>query len=217
MTDFAARRRVMVDTQVRPSDVTKYPIIEAMLNVPREIFVPDAQRDAAYAGKNIDLSDGRVVLEPRTLAKMLDAISLTGDDLVLDVGCGLGYSAAVVARIAQAVVAVEEDAALSGDIQPLLAEAGADNVIVHAGPLAEGAAEHGPYDAIIIEGGIETVPDQLDAQLKEGGRIVAIFMDGPLGIVKVGLKSGGAISWRFDFNAGAPVLPGFGKKREFAL
>ncbi|MCH5372745.1 MAG: hypothetical protein JJ992_02125, partial [Planctomycetes bacterium] len=111
MTDYATRRVVMVDTQVRPSDVTKFPIIEAMLSVPRETFVPDAWREAAYAGENIPLGGGRVVLEPRTLAKMLDALNVDNDELVLDVGCGLGYSSAVVARMAQAVIAIEEDAA----------------------------------------------------------------------------------------------------------
>src|SRR5690606_40440779 len=102
MTDFAARRTMMVDTQVRPNDVTKYPIIEAMLAVPREVFVPAASREAAYVGGNIEIAPGRVMLEPRTLAKMLGALDIQRGDLVLDVGCGLGYSAAVLARWAEA-------------------------------------------------------------------------------------------------------------------
>ena len=217
MTDYATRRVVMVDTQVRPSDVTKFPIIEAMLSVPRETFVPDAWREAAYAGENIPLGGGRVVLEPRTLAKMLDALNVDNDELVLDVGCGLGYSSAVVARMAQAVIAIEEDAAMAAEAQKLLADEGADNVVVHAGPLAQGAAEHGPYDVILIQGGVEEIPDALMQQLKDGGRIASIFMDGDLGSVRVGYKSGEVPSWRFAFNAGAPVLPGFGKQRAFAL
>ena len=108
MTDFATRRRMMVDTQVRPSDVTKFPIIDAMLRIPREAFVPDSEREAAYAGRNVRLAENRVVLEPRTLAKMLDAVNIDNDDLVLDIGAGFGYSSAVIARIAEAVVAVEE-------------------------------------------------------------------------------------------------------------
>lgn len=107
MTNFAARRTMMVDTQVRPNDVTKFPIIEAMLSVPREAFVPAQRREAAYVGGNIDVGDGRVLLEARTLAKMLDALDIQPTDLVLDIGCGLGYSAAVIARMAEAVVAVE--------------------------------------------------------------------------------------------------------------
>ena len=217
MTDFAERRRMMVDTQVRPSDVTKYPIIEAMLAVPRESFVPDAQREAAYADQNIDLGDSRVLLEPRTLAKVLDALDIQNDELVLDVACGLGYSTAVAARVAQRVIGVEQDEDMGRDAQDQLAEAGADNAIVHVGALAEGAAEHGPYDVIMIQGGVEDVPSALLEQLRDGGRIAAVFMTGALGEVKIGHKTGGQVSWRFAFNAGAPVLPGFEKVREFAL
>ncbi|ANP35824.1 protein-L-isoaspartate O-methyltransferase [Phaeobacter gallaeciensis] len=217
MTDFAERRRMMVDTQVRPSDVTKYPIIEAMLAVPRESFVPDAQREAAYADQNIDLGDSRVLLEPRTLAKVLDALDIQNDELVLDVACGLGYSTAVAARVAQMVIGVEQNEDMGRDAQDQLAEAGADNAIVHVGALAEGAAEHGPYDVIMIQGGVEDVPSALLEQLRDGGRIAAVFMTGALGEVKIGHKTGGQVSWRFAFNAGAPVLPGFEKVREFAL
>ncbi|APG47669.1 protein-L-isoaspartate O-methyltransferase family protein [Phaeobacter porticola] len=217
MTDFAERRRMMVDTQIRPSDVTKFPIIEAMLAVPREAFVADAQREAAYADGNLDIAPNRVLLEPRTLAKILDAIDVQPDELVLDVACGLGYSTAVVARVAQMVIGVEEDESLAADAQEQLSAVAADNAIVHIGPLTEGAAEHGPYDVMMIEGGVETLPDALLAQLKDGGRVVAIFMSGALGEVKVGYKNDGHISWRLAFNAGAPVLPGFNAAAEFAL
>lgn len=217
MPDFANRRRMMVDTQIRPSDVTKYPIIEAMLAVPREQFVPDAQREAAYADQNIGLASARVLLEPRTLAKMLDALDIQNDELVLDVACGLGYSTAVAARVAQMVIGVEEDEDMAADAQALLSETGADNAIVHTGPLAEGAAEHGPYDVILVQGGAEQLPGPLLDQLKDGGRIAALMMTDALGEVKIGHKSGGQISWRFAFNAGAPVLPGFTAARGFAL
>jgi len=217
MTDYAARRRTMVDTQVRPADVTKFPIIDAMLAVPREDFVPRNLRQAAYTGENLDLGGNRVVLEPRTLAKMLDFLDVDGSDLVLDVGCGLGYSAAVVSQMAEAVVAVEEDADMAGEAQGLLLEHGADNVIVHEGPLVEGAREHGPYDVIIIQGGIEELPEALSAQLKEGGRIACLFMEGVLGVVRIGHRTDGHISWRYAFNASAAVLPGFETKPVFAL
>ncbi|HBM57884.1 protein-L-isoaspartate O-methyltransferase [Salipiger marinus] len=216
MTDFAMLRRMMVDTQVRPSDVTKFPIIDSMLRIPREQFVPAELRDAAYAGRNVDLGGGRVVLDPRTFAKMLDALNLGANDLVLDLGAGLGYSAAVIARIAEAVVAVEDDEARVSEAQGLLSDH-ADNVILQTGPLAEGAPQHGPYDAILVEGGVQALPDTIAAQLKEGGRIACIFMEGALGTVRVGWKIDGAINWRFSFNATAPVLPGFEHKTEFAL
>ncbi|PJF08181.1 protein-L-isoaspartate O-methyltransferase [Pseudorhodobacter sp. MZDSW-24AT] len=217
MTDFSARRVMMVDTQVRPSDVTKFPIIEAMLTVPREVFVPRDKREAAYMGENLVLRTDRVVLEPRTLAKMLDALDIQPDELVLDLGCGLGYSAAVIARLADAVVAVEEDEAFAGEAQNLLSQASVDNAAVIVGPLAAGAAKHGPYDVITVQGGVEVIPQAVLDQLKDGGRIAALFMEGALGVVRVGFKSGGQVSWRFVFNAAAPVLPGFRKESAFTL
>lgn len=217
MTDYALRRRMMVDTQVRPSDVTKYPIIDAMLSVPRELFVPNGRREAAYVGENLALAPDRVILDPRTLAKMLEAVDIKENELVLDIGPGLGYSTAVIARLAEAVVAVEEDARLAAEAEAGLTEVGADNAAVVVGPLAEGAAQHGPYDVITVEGAVEVLPEGLVAQLKPGGRIVCLFAEGALGICRVGWVADGAVSWRDAFHASAPVLPGFASRAEFVL
>ena len=217
MPDFALRRRMMVDTQVRPSDVTKYPIIDAMLRVPREAYVPATRVEAAYMGENIVLGPNRVLLEARTSAKMLDALELGRGDAVLDVGCGLGYSAALLAEMVDAVVAVEEDEAMAKAAEATLAAQSVHNVAIVRAPLKDGAAKHGPYDAIIIEGAVEVMPDAILAQLKDGGRIAAIFADGALGVVRIGYKIDGTVSWRFAFNAGAPVLPGFEKAQAFAF
>lgn len=217
MPDYSARRTMMVDTQIRPSDVTKFPIIDAMLGVPREAFVPRNLREAAYIGENVDLGGRRVVLEPRTLAKMLDALDIRGDELVLDIGCALGYSTAVMARLAELVIAVEEDAAMAEEAQALLSEQGADNVVVHQGDLAAGAPEHGPYDVITVQGAVEHLPEAITDQLKDGGRIACLFMEGSLGVVRIGYKIDGTVNWRFSFNAGAPVLPGFEKHAAFTL
>ncbi|SIT81932.1 protein-L-isoaspartate O-methyltransferase family protein [Pontibaca methylaminivorans] len=217
MTDFAERRNVMVDTQVRPSDVTRFGIISAMLEMPRELFVPISRREAAYVGENLHLGGGRVLLEPRTFAKMLEALALGPADLVLDLGCGYGYSSAVAARLAQAVVGVESNEEMAGEAPEILAETGADNVVIQQANLAEGAPEHGPYDAIMIQGAVEQVPGPIAEQLKEGGRIVCLFMEGALGTVRLGIKSGGILAWRHEFNATAPVIEGFEKPREFAL
>lgn len=217
MSDYATRRVTMVDTQVRPSDVTKFPIIEAMLSVPREVYVPQDKREAAYVGENTVIGPGRVVLEARTLAKMLDALDIQPGELVLDLGAGYGYSAAVIARLCEAVVAIEEDAGLAAEAQRRLADQGVDNAAVIAGPLARGNAKHGPYDVITVEGGVEEIPADLLAQLKDGGRIGALFMEGALGIVRIGHKAEGRITWRFAFNATAPVLPGFAAAKAFAL
>jgi protein-L-isoaspartate(D-aspartate) O-methyltransferase len=197
--------------------VTKFPIIDAMLSVPRELFVPREQAEAAYISENVPIAPGRVVLEPRTLGKLLDAINIEGNELVLDIGAGYGYSSALVARMAEAVIAVEEDETLAAEAQSILSDQGADNVVVHTGPLTDGAVQHGPYDAILIQGGVEQVPEGLLDQLKEGGRIGCVFMEGALGVARIGYKIDGDITWRFAFNASAPVLPGFAKEVAFTL
>jgi protein-L-isoaspartate(D-aspartate) O-methyltransferase len=217
MADFSARRVMMVDTQVRPSDVTKFPIIAAMLSVPREAYVPRALREAAYMGENVQLGAGRVLLEARTLAKLLDALDILPTELVLDIGCGLGYSTAVIAQLADAVMAVEEDTAHATEAQRTLSAEGVDNAAVVTGPLAAGSARHGPYDAIIVQGAVEAVPQAILDQIKDGGRIGCVFMDGALGEARIGRKAGGHMTWRAIFNATAPVLPGFALDKGFRL
>ncbi len=217
MTDYTSRRTTMVDTQVRPSDVTKFPIIDAMLSVPREAYVPDNKREAAYIGENLALDDTRVMLEPRTLAKMLEALDVQPSHVALDIACGLGYSTAILSHLCEFVVAVEDDEARAQEAQSILSQNNIDNAAVMAGELAEGSAKSGPYDSIIIQGGVEEVPQALLEQLREGGRIACIFLEGSLGVVRVGHKIDGAVNWRFAFNAGAPVLEGFEKRAAFAL
>jgi protein-L-isoaspartate(D-aspartate) O-methyltransferase len=217
MSDFQTRRVMMVDTQVRPSDVTKFPIIAAMLAVPREVYVPDALREAAYVGENVALGGERVVLEARTLAKMLDALDIQPDELVLDLGCGLGYSTAVIAQLAEAVIAVEQDEAHAAEAQRILNQEGVDNAIVIAGRLDAGAPKHGPYDVITLQGAAEVIPAAVLDQLKDGGRIGALFMEGPLGVARIGYKSDRGLTWRSVFNASAPVLPGFRMEQGFRL
>ncbi|SDW91814.1 protein-L-isoaspartate O-methyltransferase family protein [Roseicitreum antarcticum] len=218
MPDYPARRTMMVDTQIRPSDVTKFPIIDAFLRIPREVFVPPHLREAAYAGENLMLGDGnRCVLEPRTLAKMLDALNISRSELVLDVGCGLGYSTAVIAQLAQAVVGVEANDSFAAEAQTNLGAQAIDNAVVQNGPLTDGDAQHGPYDVIVVQGGAEVFPETLAAQLKDGGRVACLFMSGALGVVRLGVHQHGTIAWRDIFNAAAPVIAGFGKTPEFTL
>ena len=217
MSNYSARRTMMVDTQVRPSDVTKFPIIEAMLAVPRESYVPDSKREEAYVSENVALAASRVVLEPRTFAKLLDALDIGPDEMVLDIGCGLGYSTAVIARLAEAVVAVEEDPAMAEEAQTTLSMNDVDNAAVIQGGLAAGMAKHGPYDVIILQGAAERVPATILDQLKDGGRIGCVFMEGALGVARIGYKIDGEVTWRFAFNASAPVLPGFEKADGFVL
>lgn len=217
MTDYTSRRTMMVDTQVRPSDVTKFPIIDAMLAVPREKFVPDSMREAAYVGENLDLGGGRTLIEPRTFGKMLDALDIQPQHVALDLACGLGYSTAILAHMCDFVVGVEDEETRAEEAQTLLSAQGIDNAAVMAGPSAAGSEKSGPYDIIMVQGAVETVPDAVIAQLREGGRIACIFAEGSLGVVRVGYKLDGVMNWRFAFNASAPVVAGFEKTAEFAL
>ncbi|PWK55314.1 protein-L-isoaspartate(D-aspartate) O-methyltransferase [Roseicyclus mahoneyensis] len=199
----------MVDTQIRPSDVTSFTVIDAMLAIPREAFVPADARDLAYVGGPVPLTATRQLMEPRTIAKMLEALDITPADLVLEIAPGMGYTTALMARMAEAVVAVEEDASLARDAEVALSAQEVDNAAILTGALAEGSARNGPYDAIVLFGGVEQVPQAILEQLKEGGRIIALFMQGPLGEVRKGVKTHGIVSWHMEFNATAPVLPGF--------
>lgn len=218
MVDFSQARITMVDTQVRPSDVSSFPVIEAMLEVPRENFVPASLKPVAYAEEQIRLSDDRIMLDPRTLAKILDFLDPQSDEVALDVGCGLGYSTALIARMAHAAIGVEDDAARVAEAQGNLSAIGADNAAIVEGQLSLGAAKQGPYDLIVITGGgVEQIPASLTDQLREGGRIGALFMDGKLGIVRIGHRREDTIVWRDAFNATAPVLVGFTRPRGFTL
>ncbi len=217
MTDFAAARQAMVDCQVRPSDVTRYAIIEAMLWAPRELFVPKARRDVAYAGAEIEIAPGRALLEPRTLAKMLEAAHIGPHDLVLDLAPGTGYSTAVIARMAEMVVAVEPDPALAETAQSVLAQLEIDNAVVSPGDPAAGDRAHGPYDVIFINGAVEKLPETLGAQLKEGGRLVALFRSAGVGQCRMITRANSTLSGRYLFDADTPLLAQFAAESEFAF
>ncbi|MBC8408647.1 MAG: protein-L-isoaspartate O-methyltransferase [Rhodobacteraceae bacterium] len=214
MIDFTERRIAMVDTQVRPSDVTKFPIIDAMLKISREQFLPNNLRSIAYIGDHISLKNNRVLLDPRIFAKMLDALELKTGELVLVIGCGNGYGVAVMSQIAEAVVGIDEPDMCS-DAEECLASQEIDNAYIVEGVLNLGNKKHGPYDSVFIEGGVEEIPMAIIEQLKDGGRMVALFADGIVGRVMLGIKKGKNINWRFEFNAMAPILNGFEKEKEF--
>lgn len=217
MTDFAQAREAMVDCQVRPSDVTRYSLIDAMLHLPREGFVPRARHDVAYAELEVPLGDGRFMLAPRVLAKMIEAAEIEADDLVLVAGSAEGYAVAVAARMAQAAIGVEADETLLRSSEAALAQAGVDNAAVLAGEPAAGDTKHGPFDVILVNGGAEAVPDALLGQLRDGGRLVAIVQDAEAGVGAciTYYRRGDALSQRRMFDATAPMLDGFGKPRGF--
>ena len=215
MQDYAAARQAMVDRQVRPSDVTRYGIVDAMLRVPRERFVAASKRAVAYAGEQVELVPGRWLLDPRVFAKMLDVAEIEPGDAVLDIGCGLGYSSAILSELCRAVIAVESDEQMAHLAEETLRDLGIDNVAVLNGPLAEGAPSEAPFEVILIEGGIVRPPKTLYDQIAEGGRLVAVWADSAPGRVQVSVKANGAISTRWAFDAAAPVLPGFAAEPAF--
>ncbi len=213
-TDFATARRMMVDGQLRTYDITDQTLLAAILDVPRERFVPAALTGIAYLDTDVPVGSARTrrMLKPMVFAKLVQAAAITDSDHVLDVGCATGYSAAVLAKLAGSVVAVESDAALADEARRTLGEAA-----VVSGPLAEGCAVRGPYDVIVVEGAIEAVPPQLLRQLKEGGRLVAVVGDGPASKATLYRQSGGEISARPIFDASGAMLPGFSRPAEFVF
>lgn len=217
MSDFAKSRVAMVDRQVRPSDVTSFPIIDAMLRIPRERYAPAALREVAYADAPLRLAAGREMLDPRVFAKLLNAADIGPDDLVLDLAPGLGYSTAVIAELAAAVIAIEPDETLAAAASETLEGEQVDNAMLSHGDAAKGDAAHGPFDAIFINGAVASAPNSLISQLKEGGRIVAIEIDGVNGRAMVYVKEGEQLQARPLFNATALIVPGFEAAEEFAF
>lgn len=219
MTDFAAARRHMVDGQVRPSDVTDLRIITAMLDVPRERFVPAKSQGLAYLDMDLGLGEAgasaRSLVKPMVLSKLIQALDLALADKVLIVGAATGYSAAILARLAGEVVALEQDETLAQMAGTALA--GVPNATLVQGPLAAGWPAAGPYDAILIEGAVEGVPPAFARQLKDGGRMVCVLGASPGASAMLFRKSGEELGGRSIFDANAALLPGFAKAAVFAF
>lgn len=219
--DFSERRVKMVDGQIRTTDVTSAPLIEAMLTVPREDFVGAGQRDLAYIDEDIRISDGangggaRYLMEPSPLAKLLQLAEIDASDSVLDVGCGSGYSAALLSRLARSVVALESDPALAETAKSTLSSLGCQNVTVITGPLPQGHAAKAPYDVIFVGGSVEEVPPALLDQLADGGRLVVVEGQGNSGVARLFFKAGGVVTGRRAFNAAIKPLPGFERAHAF--
>ena len=220
MSDFSTARLRMVDGQIRPSDVTDLRIIDAMLAIPREVFVPNAQRPVAYLDNEIDVGGTtakRCLLKPVVLAKMLQAAAVSETDRVLVVGCATGYSAAVVSRIAGQVFATEPDAALAGEARTTLAKLGAANVTVTVAEPVAGDPAHGPYDVIMLDGATEIVPERLYEQLKMGGRLLGVYAQTRPARAMMITRSPADYGNRVLFDASASILPGLGAVPAFSF
>ena len=211
MADYATQRFNMVETQVRTNDVTDPRIAAAMGAVAREKFVPAARRATAYADVPVEVAQGRYLPDPRTFGKLLQLAALKATDHVLDVACGTGYSSVVLGKLVKSVIALEQDADLVRIASDMVPASGASNVTVVQGGLTEGVKAKAPYDAILINGAVEAVPEQLLAQLAEGGRLVTVLSGGPQGRAHIYVREKGGVGSRADFDATIPVLAGFRK------
>jgi protein-L-isoaspartate(D-aspartate) O-methyltransferase len=215
MTDFAAARRHMVDGQVRTADVTDLRIISAMLEVPRERFMPQASASLAYLDLDVPAGASRRLLKPMVLAKLIQAADIAPTDRLLDAGCATGYAAAVLARIAGEVVALEQDTGLAKVATEALT--GMSNVSVVGGPLSDGWPQGAPYDVVVLEGATEVVPRALCRQLVDGGRLVCVLGAGPGSKATLYRRNGAEIGGRAIFDASAALLPGFAKTPVFSF
>jgi protein-L-isoaspartate(D-aspartate) O-methyltransferase len=221
MPDLSTARQKMVDGQVRPSDVTDIRIIDAMLTVPREAFIPESQRSLAYLDLDLDVSDNgsvkRFLIKPAVTAKILQVADLKENDEVLVVGCASGYLAALVARLARRVTATESDPILATKAKAICAELGFRNLVVKAAPLTEGDSANAPFDVVLLNGATEIVPERLYSQLKEGGRLVGAFAATKPQRVTLVTRSRGDFGNRVLFDATIPVLPGLERPPAFVF
>ncbi|HTO41800.1 MAG TPA: protein-L-isoaspartate O-methyltransferase [Rhizomicrobium sp.] len=217
MPDFASQRANMVETQVRPNDVTDPRIHAALRDVPRERFVPGVRQALAYTEGPVEVAPQRYLMDARSFAKLLQLADIQPTDRILDVAAATGYSSAVLGQMGASVIALEQDADLVRIASDTLRATGASNVTVAQGALTEGAKSSGPYDVIFINGGVERVPESLLAQLKEGGRLVAILQSGPQGRAHIFVRQDGVVGSRGDFDTVVPVLVGFKKPVGFVF
>lgn len=217
MFDFSAARNHMIESQIRTSDVTDLDVLGAFRAVSRENFVPKSQRALAYGDAHVDLGDGRVMIRPCDFAKMIQAADIAPTDVVLDIGCGRGYSTAILAQLGETIVALEDSDEAVDRATAQLVEADVANAAVVKGDLKAGASEHGPFNVIFVNGAVAEIPKSWTDQLANEGRLVCLVQNGPMGRVCVYTKAGNAIGERIVFDASAPNLAGFTPEPEFVF
>jgi len=219
MTDFTLARRNMVDGQLRPNRVTDSQLLAAIGALPRERFLPEELRSVAYSDEDVPLGNGRFLMEPMVLARLIQTLQPRETDRALVVASGRGYGAALLARLVKTVVAVEGQAALAAAAESMIRELGLANVEQKVEPPEAGAAASGPFDVILIEGAVRQVPSAILEQLADGGRMATIVAGPPgaLGSAQLFVKEGGVSSGRPLFDAGTPALPGFAPPPRFTF
>jgi protein-L-isoaspartate(D-aspartate) O-methyltransferase len=215
--DYAVARQHMVDSQVRTNKVTDERLIEAIRTLPRERFVPDRARARAYLDDDLEIAQGRFLMEPMVTARLIQAAEVKAEDIALVVGAGSGYAAALLSRLANTVVALEAEPQLSQRAGAAFAELSIDNAIVFEGPLSAGCPKHAPYNVIYLDGAVEQVPAALTGQLADGGRLVGVLLEQGVGRASLWIKSGNVVSRRVLFDANVAPLPGFATPPRFVF
>jgi protein-L-isoaspartate(D-aspartate) O-methyltransferase len=213
--DLQAARIAMVDSQVRPNDVTDRHLIAAMAAIPREVFLPVDRQVFAYADAPAETVPGRWMAAARDFSKLVNAAAIVETDRILDIAPGTGYSTAVLARLGASIVALEQDEANAKALREGLSRAGVSGVDILVGALKAGAPSKAPFDVIHVNGAIEDVPKAWLDQLADGGRLVAVVAEGGIRRARVHTRSGGKTAWRAPFDAAIPILPGFERAAEF--
>jgi protein-L-isoaspartate(D-aspartate) O-methyltransferase len=213
--DLEAARIAMVDSQVRPNDVTDRRLIAAMGAIPRENFVPESRRASAYADAMVEAAPGRWLIAARDFSKLVNLTAIREDDRILDIAPGTGYSSAVLARLGAGVVALEQDEAATKILKDKVA--GVPGVEVLAGSLKAGAPSKAPFDVIFVNGAVEEVPQAWLDQLAEGGRLAVAVSEAGVRRARIYTRSGGKTAYRTPFDTAIPMLPGFEKAAEFRL
>jgi len=207
--EFSVARENMVESQIRPNGVTDIALVAALAAVERENFVDEARRSVAYLDKELPIGNGRYLLEPMVLGRLLQLAEIKSTDLVLDIGPGTGYSTAVIARIAESVVGIEQDKVLCEASSQTLLDMGVINAAIICGDHVDGVSCEAPFDVIVINGQVRWVPQSLFDQLGQDGRLVAVVGAKDAGRAMVYKKQGEKLSSRAVFNASAPFLTGF--------
>lgn len=215
--NFAAARHNMVESQIRPNRVTDEKLIAAFAKIPREEFVPRQLRGVAYVDEAVPLGEGRHLMEPMVLARLIQTAAPAAGDLALVVGCGTGYGAAILSHLVGAVVALEHDPGLAQQATQTLGALGIDTVAVIAGALDNGCPDQAPFDVILFDGAVPEIPETIASQLAEGGRLVAVVAGSRIGKASLMTRRRGVLTSREVFDAGTPILPGFQRKSAFVF
>jgi protein-L-isoaspartate(D-aspartate) O-methyltransferase len=216
--NYAQSRMNMIENQVRANHVSDSKILDAMAQVPREIFVPMALKNVAYIDSNIEVAQGRFIMAPMVLAQILEFAHIQPSDIVLEIGCATGYSSAVISNLASTVVALEQDEELANLATQTLYDMGADNAVVVSSPHALGYNKQAPYDVIILNGCVDEIPESIKDQLSDDGRLLACVGGNALmGQVVLYTKKAENLSKRVLMEAALKPLAGFENSDNFSL